>query len=271
MALFERYIAIDYSGAKTIDDPLPGLRAYLATRTAPPRPVRPPIRGRHWTRRHLAEWLARVLETGGPTLVGIDHGFSFPLSYFIEHHLPLNWDLFLLDFEHHWPTHQPDIRVEDLRRGIVGHAARRQGNSRWLRLCDIAAGAAKSVFLFDVNGSVAKSTHAGLPWLLYLRGRLGSRAHFWPFDGWTPRFGASCICEIYPSLWRHAYPRRNRTPDQHDAYAACRRLREAGLSGELPLWLAPPRDPKTERLARIEGWILGVAPAPSPKVPARSA
>jgi hypothetical protein len=29
-----------------------------------------------------------------------------------------------------------------------------------------------------------KSTHAGNPWLRYIRERLGKRIHFWPFDGW---------------------------------------------------------------------------------------
>jgi hypothetical protein len=39
------------------------------------------------------------------------------------------------------------------------------GNSRWRRLTEERAGSAKSVFHFDVQGSVAKSTHAGIPWL----------------------------------------------------------------------------------------------------------
>src|ERR1700758_933845 len=47
--------------------------------------------------------------------------------------------------------------------------------------------AAQSVFHFDVQGSVAKSTHAGIPWLRFIRQRLGERVHFWPFDGWTFR------------------------------------------------------------------------------------
>jgi hypothetical protein len=34
------------------------------------------------------------------------------------------------------------------------------------------------------RGSVAKSTHTGIPWLRFIRERLGSRVHFWPFDGW---------------------------------------------------------------------------------------
>ncbi len=44
---------------------------------------------------------------------------------------------------------------------------------------------AKSVFHFDVPGSVAESTQAALPWLRLIRRlRLGARVHFWPFDGW---------------------------------------------------------------------------------------
>ena len=42
---------------------------------------------------------------------------------------------------------------------------------------------AKSVFHFDVPRSVSKSTHAGIPWLRFIRLRLGARVHFWPFDG----------------------------------------------------------------------------------------
>ena len=37
----------------------------------------------------------------------------------------------------------------------------------WLRLTEERAGSTKSVFQFDVQGSVAKSTHAGIPWLLH--------------------------------------------------------------------------------------------------------
>jgi hypothetical protein len=37
------------------------------------------------------------------------------------------------------------------------------GNARWRRLTEERAGGAKSVFHFDVQGSVAKSTHAGIP------------------------------------------------------------------------------------------------------------
>jgi len=39
--------------------------------------------------------LAEKLSERQPTLVGIDHGFSFPLRYFEEHGLPLDWSFFL--------------------------------------------------------------------------------------------------------------------------------------------------------------------------------
>jgi hypothetical protein len=48
---------------------------------------------------------------------------------------------------------------------------------------ELRARTAKSVFHFDVQGSVAKSTHAGIPWLRYIRQHAKAPVHFWPFDG----------------------------------------------------------------------------------------
>jgi hypothetical protein len=102
-------------------------------------------------------------------------------------------------------------------------------------------------------------THAGLPWLRHLRRALGTRLHCWPFDGWTIPRGHSAIVEVYPSLWKHLFPRADRTPDQHDAYAAAAWMRAADLDGSLGAFLAPTLT-STERVtASIEGWILGVA------------
>jgi hypothetical protein len=84
------------------------------------------------------------------------------------------------------------------------------------------------VFHFDVQGSVAKSTHAGIPWLLYLRRLFGAGLHFWPFDGWSIPAGMSAVVEVYPSLWKHTFP-------AHD------------------------RPPAERAVAGVEGWILGVA------------
>jgi hypothetical protein len=47
----------------------------------------------------------------------------------------------------------------------------------------------KVIVLFDVQGAVAKSTFAGLPWLRYLRQQC--KIHFWPFAGWDVPPGRS--------------------------------------------------------------------------------
>src|ERR1700704_4154412 len=107
------------------------------------------------------------------------------------------------------------------------------GIARWRRLTEERAGSAKSVFHFDVQGSVAKSTHSGIPWLRFIRQRLGNRVHFWPFDGWIIPPGKSAIAEAYPALWKHAYAREGRTPDQHDAYTVAAWLQQGDREGRL--------------------------------------
>jgi hypothetical protein len=78
MAQFTRYIGIDYSGAETPDSSCKGLRVYVAEGTGTPEQIQPPPSSRHyWTRRGLAEWLCEELDRDIPTLVGIDHAFSF--------------------------------------------------------------------------------------------------------------------------------------------------------------------------------------------------
>ncbi|MBE7422133.1 MAG: hypothetical protein HS110_06825 [Zoogloeaceae bacterium] len=258
MTQFIRYVGIDYSGAETPNASLKGLRVYLATNDAPAVEVPPPLSPRkYWTRRGIAEWLAERLAEDMPTLVGIDHGFSFPLRYFEFHHLPPEWNEFLDDFQRHWPTDADHTYVDFIRDGLRGDGAARTGNPRWRRLCEERC-RAKSVFHFDVTGSVAKSTHAGIPWLRFLRLRLGARMHCWPFDGWEIPAGCSAVVEVYPSLWRHAYPQEDRTPDQHDAYAIATWLRQADCDGRLRAALSPQLSPTERAVARVEGWILGV-------------
>lgn len=255
---FHRYIGIDYSGAETPDASLKGLRVYEASRDFLPVEVEPPPSPRkYWTRRGLAEWLAEKLSENVPTLVGIDHGFSFPLRYFEVHLLEPDWPTFLDDFQKHWPTDAKHTYVDFIRNGSWGEGEARSGSARWRRITEVRAGA-KSVFHFDVPGSVAKSTHAGLPWLLYLRNQLGDSVHFWPFDGWEIPTGKSSLVEVYPSLWSKSYPREGRTPDQHDAYVATNWLRQIDQEGHLGRFLLPNLLPGEYHVARVEGWILGV-------------
>lgn len=259
--IFERCVGIDYSGAETPTSSLKGIRVYLARRGRPPAEVAPPpSRRKYWTRRGLAEWLADLLADPTPTLVGIDHAFSFPIRYFETHHLPPDWDGFLADFHAHWPTDGEHTYVDFVRDGLAGDGAARTGSAKWRRITETRCGA-KSVFHFDAPGSVAKSTHAGLPWLRYLRTRVGSQLHFWPFDGWEIAPGKSVIAEIYPSLWSKTFPREDRTPDQHYAYVAAAMLQRLDQRGEIERLWRPELSPQESAVAQVEGWILGVMPS----------
>lgn len=255
MPAFARYIGIDYSGAQTPVSALPGLRVCLAVGTGQPLEVGPPSRARHWSRRGVAEWQLERLREGVPTLVGIDHGFSFPLAYFEKYGLTLDWPAFLEDFERHWPTRGDATSVDAVRPNVL-----RTGETRWRRLCERRAGGAKSVFHFDVPGQVAKSTHAGLPWLAFIRERLGAGVHFWPFDGWDVPKGRSAIAEVYPSLWRRDFERpAGLSDDQFDAFCITAWLAQTDRAGKLQAFLEPRLTPQERSAARVEGWILGVA------------
>lgn len=258
--LFARYIGIDYSGAGTADQALPGLRAFeAAAGGGAPAEARPTADGRrHWSRRGLAEWLAARLEDAdAPVLVGIDHGLSFPLAYFERHGLARVWEAFLDDFAAHWPTDLAGVRVEDVRRGAVGMGEARRGEARWRRPAEVLAGA-KSVFHFDVTGQVAKSTHAGLPFVRALRRRMGGRLHVWPFDGWEVPAGRHALAEAYPALSSGDFPREGRSADAHDAYSIAAWLAREDTAGRLAGWLSPPLSDEARTAARIEGWVLGV-------------
>jgi len=143
--------------------------------------------------------------------------------------------------------------MDEARRG-----AARTGNARWRRLTEERAGGAKSVFHFDVQGAVAKSTHAGIPWLRFIRQRLGPRVHFWPFDGWDIPAGRSAIAEVYPALWSRGFAREGRTGDQHDAFSIATWLSRADRYGRLATFLNPDLTPPERAVAQLEGWILGV-------------
>jgi hypothetical protein len=256
---FCQYIGIDYSGAQTPSASLKGLRVYIAEDVAPPAEMLPPPSPRkYWTRRGIAEWLVERLAEDMPTLVGVDHGFSFPLHYFEAHRLKPDWPTFLDDFQRHWPTDEDHTYVDFVREGAVGNGAARMGNACWRRLTEERAGSAKSVFHFDVQGSVAKSTHAGIPWLRFIRQRLGHRVHFWPFDGWQIPVGRSAIVEVYPALWSRSFAREDRTSDQHDAYSIAAWLSRADRSASLAGFLKPDLTPPERAVAQVEGWILGV-------------
>ncbi len=260
MDSFVRYVGIDYSGAATPSAGLSGLQVFVTGKGGGTRCVHAPAdrqkRSRRWSRRNVFDWLCDEVVHRGPSMIGIDHAFGFPDSYLGRYRLR-SWPVFLRDFVAHWPTDQQGITVEEVR-GLQRGARGRIGLASEYRLTERWTTSAKSVFQFDVQGQVAKSTHAGLPWLYRLRKKYRDRLHFWPFDGWDIPSDKSVIAEVYPSLTRKRYDRSRRTIDQQDAYSVSRWLAEMDRRGELPRFLSPPLSVAERRLAKREGWIFGV-------------
>ena len=271
--MFKRTIGIDYSGADTPVVRLTGLAVYCADGDASPYRVLAPGRGVvRWHRKGLAKWLVEQLkEPNMPTLVGIDHAFAFPVRYFERYpDVPQgNWDSFLEDFRAHWPTDEDDESVARIKNRNYNRqngseaGVHRLGDAGWKRLTDELAPNAKSVFDFDAKqGNVAYSTHAGLPWLLYIREKLkksGTQVHFWPFDGLNNWQGKSVIAEVYPALWKRRFEKPlGMNGHRYDAYSVAAWLSNANRTGSLGRYFGPELSLAEREAAETEGWILGV-------------
>lgn len=253
---FDFHVGIDYSGAETAWSRLQALQVYVADDSGEPQRLEPEEAGkgrRNWNRHEIAERLIAWAREERTFIAGIDHGFGFPASYSERHGLA-DWPTFLSDFVQHWPTDAPNQYVDFIRM----RQPPRVGANDEYRLTENWTSNAKSVFQFDVQGQVAKSTHAGLPWLKRIRDAVGERIHFWPFDGWVVPSGKCVLAEVYPSLVRRRYPRGERTVHQQDAYAVARWLREFDERETLAPYFQPPLTAEERRIGVLEGWILGV-------------
>jgi len=252
--LFRTYIGIDYSGAGKTTKRLPGLQVFKASQNSEPAKITPSAGQKlNWNRKEVAHWCLQELKSESPVIIGIDHAFSFPISYMKRWHMDC-WDGFLDDFHKYWPTDNDDATVESLR---VGN--KRTGHPSELRITDNWTSSAKSVFQFDIQGSVAKSSHSGIPWLRFLRHQsdLKNKLHFWPFDGFEIPPQKPVIAEMYPAIFK----RRFNSPyekDEHDAFCIAKWLQTMDARGFLEQYFNPPLSVTEKRTAKLEGWILGV-------------
>ena len=250
---FQHYVGIDYSGAATPTDRLPGLRVFRATQSEGPVKMHPPNHeGWNWTRKEIAQWCVDQLQGNHPSIIGIDHAFSFPMTYMDRYNIN-NWYDFLSDFCQHWPTHLNNNRVADLRENNP-----RSGSNDEFRLTEKWTSSAKSVFRFDIQGQVAMSSHAGIPWLKYIIDQVGDSVQFWPFDGFNLPPEKSVVAEVYPSIFRNRYLRHGRNRDEHDAYSIAMWLKQMDGRGDLERYFTPPLSPGERKKAELEGWILGI-------------
>jgi hypothetical protein len=248
---FQQYIGVRYSGRKDPGDSISEIKVFATVEDHELFQERNSgHKSGRWNRRDLAEWLLAKITEGEPVIVGLDHAFSFPQSYMDRNELR-SWDAFLRDFEENWPTRESPVREL-----LPGNA--RTGNPDEHRLTGIWTAFPKSVFQFDIQDSLAKATHAGLPWIGYLR-HARDKAHFWPFDGWQVPKGKSVVAEVRPARLRHRYHRDGLDRAEQDAYAICAWLRERDQLGLLRPYFTPPLSHEEQDRARLEGWILGVA------------
>ena len=259
MPMFDRYVGIDYSGRGEPNRAYAAIQVYVATHQNPPERRQRLDRRANWSRQSLYEWLLDILAEPSPTIVGIDHAFSFPLQCLHNHDIG-DWEGFLAHFCEHWPTDREEVVAVMRRKELMG-------NNEMFRLTDLEAITARSVFDFGerggLQGQVATSTHAGIPWLNHLRAELGNGVHFWPFDGFHPIPGKSVVAEVYPRLFRAGYPcPGGLTKDQYDAWMTCSWLRGNDLGGQLGRYLAPPFTQGECNTVRIEGWMLGLLQQP---------
>ncbi|MGH2359108.1 MAG: hypothetical protein ACRDGM_00985 [bacterium] len=167
---FDLFIGIDYSGARTPTCRLKELQVYAAKSGGTPEKQFSPVPSNNkvpwnWTRVEIAAHLINLARKGVRYVAGIDHGFSFPVGYFERYRLK-SWLEFLDDFVIYWPTDGDNVYADFVRDGALARRGGPQPGARTglateFRLCECWSSSARSVFHFDVQGSVAKSTHMG--------------------------------------------------------------------------------------------------------------
>ncbi|PWJ22017.1 molybdopterin-binding protein [Jannaschia seohaensis] len=111
---------------------------------------------------------------------------------------------------------------------------------------------AKPVWQLAYAGAVGSQSLVGLAALSKLRARWGDEMEVWPQQtGWRVPAARIALAEIYPSLWP---PAAAPIKDQGQVIATARALRAADAG-----WFTgPAAQPDAGRIAREEGWILGV-------------
>lgn len=259
---FDRYIGIDYSGRGEPEQRTSGIQVVDVDREGHRQRISPAgqTRSFNWSRKEVYEYITSQLANSNQRLaIGIDHGLSFPLSYFIQQDLQ-DWDEFLNHFHQLWNTKEESVRA--CREKAAGYS-----NLTELRHTETYTSSAKSVWNFEqMMGAVSYSTHAGLPWIYELRASFRETLHVWPFDGWSPPLEKSVLAEVYPAVlfqrfkrfdpkFPHDWPR-----DAQDAFVIAAWLRERDQNGTLESYFRADTltDQEKQTASQYEGWILGI-------------
>lgn len=246
---FQRYFGLDYSGAASPLKSRDNIAVFAASRESQTAAKVPGP----WSRKSVFDYLTSLLD-GEPALIGLDHGFSWPLEA-LDHLGLASWPELL----QHMETKYGCLREKSIKEQVDVRGAPFAQFAEHLRLTEKRTSDAKPVFAFRPHDA-SWSTLAGLPWLSLLRRDHGKKIHFWPFDGWTPEVGKHCLVEIYPRLFQRLYAERcgSMTKDERDAFCAAQWMRDMDERGLLGRYFDPPRTENESASCRQEGWILGV-------------
>ncbi|MBM3505156.1 MAG: hypothetical protein FJX65_14935 [Alphaproteobacteria bacterium] len=284
---FTRFVAVDWSGAR--GPHLPGVQvAECRAGDAAPRLVRSPGGGA-WRRSALFEWLAGGgLDEG--TLLGFDFSFTFPYvdrgAYFPgapgtpSEALAL-WRLVERvcrdDAEFYAGTFTRSAPWRDHFRtnGYLGRRFVRRHKLVEARCQAQGLGAPESVFHLIGAKQVGMGSLAGMRFLLAIRTAV-PRLTVWPMDPLPQR--GPVAAEVFPRLFLKmaghgngkvrsvaalnrclkalgSDPIRARTVTDDEADALITTVGLRAIAGEAALWRPAGL---TRRLARTEGWVLGV-------------
>lgn len=279
---FDRFIAIDWTGAKGRRHKAIEVAVCEAGTTAPVR-IAPP--DKYWSREAVLDFVKAEASTR--TLIGFDFSFSLP---FLDknHYLP---GLNIYDAPDVWGYVDAHAGDEDLgassvvetllrRHFYFGKASGERAAFARLRQCEeqaglLGLGTPSSAYVCIGASQVAKASFSGMR-LLHRAQTSGLKV--WPFDP-LPQQGAVLV-EIYPRAFLRMAGHRNtklRTGQDLDVALAALGSAPAGLDGTLPDHLTDALiacaglrhiagNPHywrpaslTPAIARTEGWIFGVA------------
>jgi hypothetical protein len=281
---FERYAAIDWSGAKGRKHK--GIAVAMACAgDAAPRLVRP---GHVWSRTEVLEWLSEAAAEA-PTLFGFDFSFAPPIAERGEY-LPGEAGV-PAEARALWAYVDALSGDEDLgaasflershrRHFYFGAADGEKARFMHFRACDRrlnALGGRKTASAYDAIGAaqVAKASFSGMR-LLH---RLDGKVAIWPMDPLPAR--GSAVVEIYTRIYLRragmpgtklrsraelnralralaSAPARLRfEPNDHQTDALVTAAGMRALATGEPKAFAPPG--LTAQLARTEGWTFGIA------------
>lgn len=285
---FQRFVAIDWSGAKGTRHK--GIAVALCEAgMAAPRLLQ---RERPWSRQEILDWLREVGGDAQRTLIGMDFSFAPPIAergaYLPGEAVPETARAF-------WKFVEKESEDADLgaasfleqrfrRHFYFGAADGVKADYMHLRRCERAfndAGGGKPSSIYDAIGAaqVAKASFAGMRLLAALEGAID----IWPFDfadapQWAAASDGSLLVEIYTRLFLRLAGGSGRKLRDSDAVNAA-----LGELGSEPVEERPLSDHETDVLvaaaglrqlarqpalfapaaltpaiARTEGWTFGV-------------